>query len=171
MATHMQLDENGKPCKACNTLTDFQSVFSGAAKPSAPSTLAPSSGSSAINSDKPPGFFDEPPDSLQLGQNTWTFLHSVAAYYPTSPNAAQQAEVRQLLTSVSHFYPCRPCAKDFERYISENEPKVDSRENLSLWMCDAHNAVNTKLGKPTFDCKFWKERWREGWDDFLRSQK
>ncbi|KAF8424170.1 FAD-linked sulfhydryl oxidase ALR [Tirmania nivea] len=39
---------------------------------------------------------------------------------------------------------------------------LDSRERFGLWMCMAHNAVNTKLGKPEFDCRKWEERWRTG---------
>jgi len=39
---------------------------------------------------------------------------------------------------------------------------LDSRERFGLWMCMAHNAVNTKLGKPEFDCSKWEDRWRTG---------
>ena len=39
---------------------------------------------------------------------------------------------------------------------------LDSRERFGLWMCMAHNAVNTKLGKQEFDCRKWEERWRTG---------
>lgn len=39
---------------------------------------------------------------------------------------------------------------------------LDSREKFGLWMCMAHNAVNTKLGKAEFDCRKWEERWRTG---------
>ena len=46
-----------------------------------------------------------------------------------------------------------------------NEPKVGGREEFGLWMCNAHNEVNRKLGKEVFDCGLWKERWRDGWRD------
>lgn len=39
---------------------------------------------------------------------------------------------------------------------------LNSRERFGLWMCMAHNAVNTKLGKAEFDCRKWEERWRTG---------
>lgn len=48
---------------------------------------------------------------------------------------------------------------------SGNEPKVSNREEFGQWMCEAHNAVNVKLGKKEFDCRFWEERWRTGWKD------
>lgn len=43
-----------------------------------------------------------------------------------------------------------------------NEPRVEGREGLGRWMCEAHNEVNRKLGKGEFDCARWEERWRTG---------
>lgn len=49
--------------------------------------------------------------------------------------------------------------------MKETPPRVDSQESLSRWLCDMHNVVNVKLGKPTFDCRKVNERWRDGWLD------
>jgi FAD-linked sulfhydryl oxidase len=46
-----------------------------------------------------------------------------------------------------------------------NAPRVSSREDFGRWLCEAHNEVNDKLGKPLFDCNKWEERWRTGWKD------
>ena len=43
-----------------------------------------------------------------------------------------------------------------------NEPRVEGREGLGRWMCEAHNEVNQKLGKGEFDCGRWGERWIGG---------
>ena len=43
-----------------------------------------------------------------------------------------------------------------------NEPRVRGRSEFGRWMCEAHNEVNEKLGKKTFDCGRWEERWRTG---------
>ena len=32
-------------------------------------------------------------------------------------------------------------------------------------MCEMHNRVNVKLGKPEFDCSKVFQRWRDGWED------
>lgn len=162
--TMVVLDEDGNPCRTCNSLTDFQQVVSGR-DPSTPFL------NMSAKDTAPKGFRDEPPDGHQLGRNTWTLLHSVAAYYPVKPSLTQKEEMTQFLKTFSHFFPCKPCARDFEDYLDENKPKVEDREALSLWMCDAHNAVNTKLGKPTFDCQLWRSRWRDGWEEFLNFQK
>lgn len=107
---------------------------------------------------------EDPPDVQKLGAQSWSFLHAMAAKYPIEPTATQKGEMAEFLKLFSHVYPCNWCAHDFEKYIRENAPRVESREELSLWMCEAHNKVNSKLGKPKFDCNFWKERWRDGWD-------
>lgn len=48
--------------------------------------------------------------------------------------------------------------------MSGNQPKLGGRDEFGDWMCRAHNAVNRKLGKKEFDCRFWEERWREAKD-------
>ena len=38
-------------------------------------------------------------------------------------------------------------------------PKLDSHDELELWMCKAHNDVNLRLDKPEFDCRRTSLRW------------
>lgn len=106
----------------------------------------------------------DPPDVEQLGRSSWTLLHSIAAKYPKTPSDTQKQEMKQFMTIFSHVYPCWWCAKDFEKFIKNNAPKVDSRNELGLWICEAHNDVNKKLGKEEFDCTLWDKRWIDGWD-------
>lgn len=107
----------------------------------------------------PPGC---PPDVEQLGRATWTFLHTTAAYYPDKPTPTQRANMLMLLRSLPILYPCGWCAEDFGEDIAANPPNVSSRSALSLWLCERHNAVNTKLGKEKFDCTKVDERWKDG---------
>jgi len=34
------------------------------------------------------------------------------------------------------------------------------RKEFAQWMCEAHNHVNRKLGKPDFDCSKVDQRWK-----------
>jgi len=110
---------------------------------------------------------DCPPDVEVLGRSSWNLLHSIAASYPERPSLQQQRDARQFISSFSRLYPCHWCATDFQEWMksSENAPRVGSREEFGRWMCEAHNAVNEKLGKEKFDCGRWEERWRTGWKD------
>lgn len=107
----------------------------------------------------------DPPDVVELGKSSWNLLHSITAKYPSKPTDQQKSEMKQFLTIFSHIYPCNWCAADFEKFIKKNAPKVDSREELGRWMCEAHNDVNAKLKKEQFDCNLWAKRWKDGWDD------
>jgi FAD-linked sulfhydryl oxidase len=41
-------------------------------------------------------------------------------------------------------------------------PVTHSRRALMQWMCELHNEVNDRMGKQTFDCSKYEERWRTG---------
>ncbi|SMN22481.1 similar to Saccharomyces cerevisiae YGR029W ERV1 Flavin-linked sulfhydryl oxidase of the mitochondrial intermembrane space (IMS) [Maudiozyma saulgeensis] len=170
-------NENGKFCLPCTLYKSFQYISGTTGKsvtspaPIQEETISKQSTalSTLPSSDLIPGsrtyVKEDPPDVNKLGSASWTFLHAVAAKYPEKPTPFQQEEMSDFLNIFSHVYPCFWCAKDFEKYIKENAPNVKSQEELSIWMCQAHNKVNKKLGKAQFNCDFWKARWKDGWDE------
>lgn len=107
----------------------------------------------------------DPPDVEKLGRSSWTLLHSIAATYPENPSNKHQSDLKQFLKLFGNFYPCWYCGEDFEKYMDKNEPATGTQDEFGKWLCEAHNDVNAKLGKPQFDCNLWKRRWRDGWDE------
>eukprot|EP00127_Corallochytrium_limacisporum_P002244 Clim_evm32s109 gene=Clim_evmTU32s109 len=103
-----------------------------------------------------------PPDSVELGNSTWTFLHTMAAYYPEKADKQTQADMTSFVTGLSKFYPCWYCADHLKEYLKAHPVTADSNVTLSRWFCDMHNDVNERLGKETFDCKKVMERWKDG---------
>ena len=101
----------------------------------------------------------------ELGRSTWTLLHSIAATYPKTPTTSEQDDLRGFFKFFAKLYPCWVCAEDFQQYMKKETMQTSSREDFGQWLCRAHNDVNKKLGKPTFDCAKWEERWRTGWRD------
>lgn len=146
-------------CRACNTLLDFQFATKGAALPSSHSKSIAEFHLKA--EDKKEG----PPDVEKLGRSSWTLLHSIAANYPEHPSNKEQSDLKQFLKLFGNFYPCWYCGEDFSRYMEKAVPQTESQSTFGKWLCEAHNEVNEKLGKPKFDCNLWKKRWRDGWDD------
>lgn len=167
--------EAGKPCRACSDFKTWMKVGPAAPNPEtkpektknnpeADKTVTPPvSEPDQSELDRKAGLC--PPDRGELGSATWSFLHSVAAYFPAVPNPEQQQDAAQLLQIVSRLYPCSDCAEDLRKDLTEEPPLVTSAEEFSQWMCRLHNKVNVKLGKPVFDCSKVFERWRDGWKD------
>ena len=103
-----------------------------------------------------------PLNRAELGRASWAYLHTLAAYYPTSPSPSQQSTMSQFLSSYAALYPCGYCADRTVEELTRNPPRVGSQGELSVWMCEVHNEVNERLNKPTFDCTRTHERWKTG---------
>ena len=59
-----------------------------------------------------------PLDINELGRNTWSFLHTMAANYPEKPSDEDQSRMKTFMSSLSYLYPCEMCAHDFrKRYV------------------------------------------------------
>lgn len=143
----INIDQVKKPCRIC---TDFQKTYS--------KTTA------FIKNNQSNLTFIEtlpcPPDSQELGRNTWTFLHTTAAYYSENPSPDDKIQMTNFINLFSKIYPCSHCAHHLQSYIKKHPPTLNDNKELSLWFCDVHNQVNKLLGKPIFDCNLVFERWK-----------
>ncbi|KAI0157069.1 FAD-linked sulfhydryl oxidase ALR [Hypoxylon sp. FL1284] len=169
------IGKDGKPCRSCTSKRDFaswaqmtkSSLKSGTGGTGAATGAAVGAGTAAAASTfaQTPTADDCPADVETLGRSTWTLLHSIAATYPRTPSVTQQSDLKTFMGVFSRLYPCWVCAEDFQRYMEKERIQVGSRDEFGRWLCEAHNAVNVKLGKDKFDCSKWEERWKDGWKD------
>ncbi|TPX09615.1 uncharacterized protein E0L32_009216 [Thyridium curvatum] len=150
------LGPDGKPCRSCNSFAAFTSQSKALQAKTGTAT-------EPVAARGPPA--DCPADVETLGRSSWTLLHTIAAQYPETPSAGQQSDIKQFMGLFSRLYPCWVCAEDFQAYLRRDPVRAGSRGEFGKWLCDAHNDVNKKLGKPIFDCGLWEQRWRTGWKD------
>jgi mitochondrial FAD-linked sulfhydryl oxidase len=104
--------------------------------------------------------FPCPANAETLGQSTWMFLHTMAAYYPEHPTSQEQKRAAELFHALADLYPCHICAEHLKDELQVSPPQTESSKAFSKWLCDLHNQVNVLLGKPIFDCSKVFERWK-----------
>jgi hypothetical protein len=83
------------------------------------------------------------------GPQGWLFLHSCTFGYPHQPSAKQKSAARTFFTSLGHMLPCKKCRIHYNAYVASHPVEVDSKEALSKWLVELHNAVNKKNNKKT----------------------
>lgn len=98
-------------------------------------------------------------DAETLGRATWTFLHTLAATFPQTPTAAEQARMKRFMNDFSDIYPCEPCAYSFREIMKAHPADTTTGHGFAQWMCRVHNEVNKELGKTSFDCSKVSDRW------------
>lgn len=104
-----------------------------------------------------------PPLSREtLGHATWSFLHEMAALLPADKLSTDQVlHLHKLLLAISELYPCGTCARHFRAFIAAHpipQQQVTGRD-IQIWLCQAHNGVNKRQGKPIVDCPNIAKRW------------
>ena len=95
----------------------------------------------------------------EIGRNTWSLLHSMAASYPNEPTEEDKKQITNFLYSLANLFPCKICGSHLLKMLKKEGVHADSREELVNYICKIHNIVNKVLQKPQFDCKkafdFW----------------
>lgn len=151
---------SGKSCRVC---ADERDVFA-QMRSKLMSSAMKSSNPSKPSSNQLPC----PPDASRLGRATWTFLHSMAAYYPDQPSQTIKQDAHNVLSALPSLYPCEYCRDHLKEYYQQHpiDQATNSRSSLSMYLCRVHNDVRTRQGKREFDCSRLFDRWGgHDWED------
>uniref|UniRef100_A0A8R1EM96 Sulfhydryl oxidase n=1 Tax=Caenorhabditis japonica TaxID=281687 RepID=A0A8R1EM96_CAEJA len=164
----MELGADGKPCRACVSIEEMMKKGKEMAEKmkkkesNTSDDKNPTPSTSAQSGSK---LYGCPVNKDELGRSTWNLLHTMSVYYPEKPTEEDKNRAKTFMNLLGQTYPCDFCAKDLRKDLKEEPPKVESRQEFAVWMCQLHNKVNKKTGKAEFDCKNVMERWRDGWKD------
>lgn len=74
-------------------------------------------------------------------------LHLMAYSYPEQPTEERQQKMLDYISGMCSNLPCPGCQFHCKDYIDEHPPAVQSREMLTKYFIDFHNAVNKRTGK------------------------
>lgn len=90
------------------------------------------------------------PDPRYWGPQFWFTMHTVAFFYPDTPNQTEMAHARDFYSSLQSLLPCPGCAAHYSRMLERYpiDRSLESRETLIAWVNKIHNEVNRRLGKP-----------------------
>ena len=93
------------------------------------------------------------------GNYLWGFIHTITIIDYTN-NVNYNTIIIDRLHSITNVFPCPKCKETYKEYLLKLN-NIDTRSPMSLfyWSVDLHNAVNTKLGKPTMTYSQAKNIW------------
>eukprot|EP00742_Colponemidia_sp_Colp-10_P005449 GILJ01005823.1.p1 GENE.GILJ01005823.1~~GILJ01005823.1.p1 ORF type:complete len:192 (+),score=11.30 GILJ01005823.1:46-576(+) len=100
-----------------------------------------------------------PPKKEEIGRAAWSTMHAFAAHFPIEPTSEHSQAAIQFVALIGELFPCKKCSAHFKELIEKMPVKAGSRDELSRWLCEAHNHVNERLHKRVFNCTKAVERW------------
>jgi hypothetical protein len=85
------------------------------------------------------------------GPHFWTTLHFIASAYDDNPNQSVKTAMKTFIRTIPVLLPCKECQDHAFDYIrkADVDAAVSNRSKLVAFFVDFHNAVNTRLDKPT----------------------
>ncbi len=57
------------------------------------------------------------------------------------------------------YFPCKECTYNFHEMIKEHPLRANTRSEFMIYVCEVHNIVNKRIGKPIFPCEKVFEIW------------
>lgn len=85
-----------------------------------------------------------------FGPMIWDTMLLLAMSYPETPNDQYQKLMKDFLTSLCHLLPCPGCSNHAVEYLNTHPINLSSKQTVTQWVVDFHNAVNIRLGKATY---------------------
>lgn len=106
---------NKKSNQDCETCVDFKDWFDQNKSKKDTNT---SSNNKPQQTEEKVDKLERPLFRNEYGRVAWSYLHTMAAYYPNEPTREQQTDMSEFIRTFTQFFPCKECAEDFkEEYL------------------------------------------------------
>jgi hypothetical protein len=88
-------------------------------------------------------------DTNVWGPHGWTFIHTIALYYPDKPSIIEQDNMVNFFNNIGKVLPCPKCREHYNTNLNKQELKIasKSRDLLFSWTVMMHNKVNKQNNK------------------------
>jgi hypothetical protein len=90
--------------------------------------------------------------TARWGPLGWLALHSISANYPEEPTQSDKLVMKRFIDLFAETISCPSCKAHFgsmyQTYMARNPGWWNSRVELFIFICRAHNTVNARLDKP-----------------------
>lgn len=88
-----------------------------------------------------------------LGRAFWTCLHALFSTLEDDPatnclDPQTHADILNQVAILTRLYPCLECRGHFAAMVKREPPRGNTAAALKRWLCERHNEVNRRLGKP-----------------------
>ena len=95
------------------------------------------------------------------GAHGWKFMHYITLAYPKNPTAKEKQAIKLFFSGVGDVLPCYLCRIHYEAHLKKyplDDTVVSCEKNLSKWLVDIHNEVNSIHGKHRYTMdEFYEE--------------
>lgn len=84
------------------------------------------------------------------GPPMWTTLHIISFTYPENPSKEDKEHYYKFFKNLKNILPCQMCRENLVKNLKTHKLTknvLKNRHNLSLWVYQLHEIVNTMLGK------------------------
>ena len=98
------------------------------------------------------------------GPSGWFFAESICLAYPNNATLEEKKQYKKFFYSFPKILPCSKCRKHFFEYITTNpltDNVLSSKENLIIWILNAHNNVNRINSKKRIELKDFYEYYND----------
>jgi chemotaxis protein histidine kinase CheA len=111
------------------------------------------------------GFYPRGDDKTEFWTNYWKMLHLITYLYPEIPTEQDKTEMEALANRLSTHLPykCKRCIYHYRANL-KHYPLVErysNRKDLTEWLIDIHNSVNSSRRKRNFSYQEVHEMYRD----------